>query len=90
MVLQTRETLYQTLGWLARAVGGFYAAASLQGQFVAAMTADLEHLQSPHVRLLIRHVMISLVKNCPPARRCAPPLATPFLTTSSDRTSPSA
>ena len=42
---------------------------------MAAMTGDLEHLQSPHVRLLIRHIMISLVKNCPPARRCAPPLA---------------
>ena len=57
--------MYQTIGYLVRNVGGFYACTDLHGQWISAMTDNLEHLQSSHVRMLVRHVFIPLVRCCP-------------------------
>lgn len=65
LTLQTREAMYQTLGCLIRNVGGFYGCTHLQSQLLRATTGNLDHLQSSHVRMLIRHVFIPLVKYCP-------------------------
>lgn len=68
-LVQTREGLYQTLGLLIRNVGGFYAQTQLQPQFVSALTGCLEMLHASHIRMLIRHIIIALVKTCPENHR---------------------
>ena len=68
-LLQIREALYQTIGYIVRNVGGFYACTQLQAQFVSAVTDNLDYLHSSHIRMLIRHVYIPLVKFCPIASR---------------------
>jgi hypothetical protein len=65
MWLQTREALYQTFGYILRNVGGFPACTSLAGLWVSAMTAHLDDLHSSNVRMLIRHIMLPLLKDCP-------------------------
>lgn len=68
---QVREDLYQTLGCLVRCVGGFYACTNFQAPWVAALTDCLDFLHTSHIRMIIRHIMIPMVKTCPENQRCA-------------------
>jgi hypothetical protein len=67
--MQMREETYQTLGALASQVAGFYEAAAALPAWAAALVGDLPSMPNQHLRLLLRHIIIPLVKACPPVHR---------------------
>lgn len=66
-----REELYQTLGAIASQISGFYQMTALLPAWQAALVDDLASMPTQHLRMLIRHIIIPLVKACPPTHRCA-------------------
>ncbi|KAK9829960.1 hypothetical protein WJX72_008872 [[Myrmecia] bisecta] len=68
---QLRESVYQTLGWMVAHVGGFYACSTGQAMWGISLTENLEVMDYQTIRLLHRHLLISLVKLGPPDQRQA-------------------
>lgn len=70
-MLQMREELYQTLGAMATQVAGFYQMTAVLPGWAATLVGDVHSMPNQHLRLLTRHVIIPLIKACPPAHRCS-------------------
>ncbi|BDA43725.1 Exportin-5 [Coccomyxa sp. Obi] len=68
-IRQMREELYQTLGTIASQISGFYQMTALLPAWQAALVGDLAVMPTQHLRMLIRHIIIPLVKACPPTHR---------------------
>ena len=71
LCVQTKEELYQALGYLASQVSGFYQATALQPAWAAALVGDLPSMTNGNIRIMQRHVTIPLCKACPPVHRSA-------------------
>jgi len=76
-----RESIYQIVSMAVHRVPGIFANTTLLGQMPASLLAHLEHMEAQHIRLMVRHALLPLVRECP--RRAwhawLPALLPPFL-----------
>lgn len=61
--------MYQSLGLMATNVSAFYACGPAQGLWAAALMEHVEHMDHQHLRMLLRHLMLSFTKSCPAQHR---------------------
>lgn len=69
IVVQVRESMYQSLGLMATNVSAFYACGPAQGLWGPALMQHVEHMDHQHLRMLLRHLMLSFTKSCPAQHR---------------------
>ena len=69
---QIRESMYQSLGLMSTSVGAFYACGTGQGLWGPGLMDHVEYMDHQHLRMLLRHLMLSFTRICPPRHRYAP------------------
>ena len=67
--MKVRESMYQSLGLMATNVSAFYACGPAQGLWGPALMEHVEHMDHQHLRMLLRHLMLSFTKSCPTHHR---------------------
>ncbi len=72
LVLQIRESMYQSLGLMSTSVAAFYACGAGQGLWGPGLMDHVEYMDHQHLRMLLRHLMLSFTRICPPQHRYAP------------------
>ena len=77
---QIRESMYQSLGLMSTSVAAFYACGAGQGLWGPGLMDHVEYMDHQHLRMLLRHLMLSFTRICPPQHRYAPiPCSVPFV-----------
>ncbi|KAL3150212.1 hypothetical protein ABBQ32_000071 [Trebouxia sp. C0010 RCD-2024] len=66
---QVRESMYQSLGLMCTNVSAFYACGPAQGLWGPALMQHVECMDHQHLRMLLRHLMLSFTKSCPAQHR---------------------
>jgi len=69
--LQIRESMYQSLGLMSTSVAAFYACGAGQGLWGPGLMDHVEYMDHQHLRMLLRHLMLSFTRICPPQHRSA-------------------
>ncbi len=64
--------MYQSLGLMSTSVGAFYACGTGQGLWGPGLMDHVEYMDHQHLRMLLRHLMLSFTRICPPRHRYAP------------------
>ena len=67
---QVRESMYQSLGLMATSVGAFYACGAGQGLWGPGLMEHVDCMDHQHLRMMLRHLMLSFTRICPPQHRC--------------------
>lgn len=66
---QVRESMYQSLGLLCSSVSRFYGCGAAQGLWGPALMEHVDHMDHQHLRMLLRHLMLSFTRVCPTHQR---------------------
>lgn len=69
---QIRESMYQSLGLMSTSVAAFYACGAGQRLWGSGLMDHVEYMDHQHLRMLLRHLMLSFTRVCPPQHRYSP------------------
>ena len=61
--------MYQSLGLLSSSVSRFYSCGEAQALWGTALMEHVDCMDHQHLRMLLRHLMLSLTRICPPHHR---------------------